>query len=197
MSPMQQQQWAPPATPSSQPPSSPLGNAPAGLTRFPVPGQPAYAPSPDAQFVRYANLGARFLALLIDGVILGAIQGGLIALLYAFAIVSGYLVGDGVGAFVLGAGAWIVTPALCLGVSTIYFLRGETSMDQATIGKRAMGLRVVNQYGGTLTAGQSVGRFVCRIFSGSFFCLGYVLALFNDRRQTLHDMVVGSVVLER
>ena len=147
--------------------------------------------------LRYANIGKRFLALLIDSLIVGLLELCLVGVLYAVAIGFGYLIGDAGGAFVFGLGAWIVTPALGLAIALIYFIKGESGPDQGTIGKRVMDIKVVSIDGSTLTAGRSVGRFLCRFFSSLFFGLGYLLALFNDKRQTLHDMIAGTMVLER
>lgn len=193
------QVWTPPASPSGYSATTATAAAPAPVyagspaPAFPAPGVAMEAPV----FFRYANFGQRLVALILDSLIVGALEAATVAVMYTLVIGLGYLAGDVGGALVFTLLAWVMTPALCLAVAVIYFLKGETGLDQGTIGKRVMGIKVVTLQGGTISGGQSVGRLFSRFFSSLFFCLGYFLALFTEKKQALHDMIAGTIVVER
>ena len=56
-----------------------------------------------------------------------------------------------------------------------------------TLGMQAWRVRVVNNDGGTITAGQSVSRFALALVSCLLFGLGFLMMLFNSKKETLHD----------
>ena len=80
-------------------------------------------------------------------------------------------------------------------ISWLYFATQESSGWMATLGKRAMGLSVQGVDGRQLGFGRASLRWAARWLSGLAFGLGYALALFNDKRQTLHDLLAGTVVV--
>jgi len=82
-------------------------------------------------------------------------------------------------------------------ISWLYFAAQESSGWMGTIGKRAMGLAVQGVDGRQLGFGRASVRWAARWLSGLLFGLGYVLAAFNERRQTLHDLLSGTVVVQR
>src|SRR5690606_7539378 len=67
-----------------------------------------------------------------------------------------------------------------------------------TLGKRALGLRVVDAGNGMpIGAGRALGRYLFATFiSGNICGLGYLWAIWDGRKQTWHDKVVSSVVVE-
>lgn len=67
---------------------------------------------------------------------------------------------------------------------------------QATLGKRAMGIIVTDLEGNRIGFGKATLRFAGKIISTFIFFLGYVLAAFTSRRQALHDMIGGTIVLK-
>lgn len=66
---------------------------------------------------------------------------------------------------------------------------------QATVGKRAMGIIVTDTDGERLGFGKALLRFLVKLLSTMLLFIGYFFAFFSSRRQTLHDMLAGSVVL--
>ncbi len=63
---------------------------------------------------------------------------------------------------------------------------------QATVGKRAMGIQVVNREGGRCTFWQaSLRTWVKNTISG-IFLLGFLLVIIDERRQALHDMIART-----
>jgi uncharacterized RDD family membrane protein YckC len=77
-----------------------------------------------------------------------------------------------------------------------YHVVFETSPLRATPGKALMKLSVVKSDGRQLTIKDSCIRYVLSFFSGMFVCLGYLISLFTDKKQTFHDMMADTVVIE-
>ena len=66
---------------------------------------------------------------------------------------------------------------------------------QATPGKRAFGIRIVDLRGNTLTVMRAVARFAISVPSLGLLGLGFVVAAWTQRRQALHDVIAGTLVV--
>ena len=120
-----------------------------------------------------AGFWRRFAALLIDGILLGIVNGVLGAIL-------GRSGGTGLGTL------------LSLGYFT-YFEGGPTGQ---TIGKRVMGIRVIDfGGGGAIGYGRAFIRWIGRFVSTIVLLLGYLWMLWDPERQTWHDKFANSVVV--
>ena len=71
----------------------------------------------------------------------------------------------------------------------------ESSSAQATIGQRAVHLTVTDGSGQRISFGRASGRFFASLLSGVILGIGYLMVAFTQRKQGLHDMVSGCVVL--
>lgn len=162
-----------------------------------APAPIVYRTGPHPGETPYAPFLARFGAWLIDGVIIGAM---LVLVWMAVALVgaaAGAVAGGELAEFVVMVWTILGLPLIVI-VPLLYHLFLETGPAQATLGKQLLGLRLVNLQGGTISKGQSVGRYAVAAFlSGSFLGFGYLLALFTDRKQALHDLLANTVVLRR
>ena len=76
-----------------------------------------------------------------------------------------------------------------------YYPVFESSRLQATIGKNLMGIEVVSPAGGRISFRAGCARLLMKLLSMAFFCLGHALALFTERKQSLHDLVADTVVV--
>jgi uncharacterized RDD family membrane protein YckC len=119
-----------------------------------------------------ADTGKRFIAYIIDVVIVGVV----------FIVLTLVAKGLGYGLALLG--------------SIGYFVYFDGSPSGQTIGKRAMAIRVVDfQTGGSLDYGKAFIRYVGRIVA-SFLCgLGYFWAIWDPQHQGWHDKIAGTVVV--
>jgi len=86
-------------------------------------------------------------------------------------------------------------PTLWLIVIWLYFALLESSPYQATLGKMALGIKVVDIEGGRISFGRATGRFFGKYLSGMIFYIGFLLAAFSRRRQALHDMLANTLVV--
>jgi uncharacterized RDD family membrane protein YckC len=73
----------------------------------------------------------------------------------------------------------------------------ESSSSQATFGKKAMGLKVTTADGQPITFGQATGRHFGKIISSIILFIGYLMMLWDNNKQTLHDKMVGSLVVKK
>jgi uncharacterized RDD family membrane protein YckC len=154
--------------------------------------------------ILYAGFWVRLVANLVDGLILG-IPFGFVVL---FVIMSGVLgitlhrapVDPREAAVLLGPvfGIFFLAFLALMILQWLYFALMESSARQATVGKSLMSLRVTDLEGQPLSFGHATGRFFAKIISGMIpFGIGYIMAGFTAKKQALHDMIAGTLVLKR
>ncbi len=91
---------------------------------------------------------------------------------------------NGVVSFVLSSCAgWIYEAAM------------ESSSKQATVGKMALGLKVTDLEGRRISFPRATGRHFAKYVSGMALLIGYIMAGFTERKQALHDMIAGTLVV--
>jgi uncharacterized RDD family membrane protein YckC len=148
----------------------------------------ATAPSPPPlPSFRYAGFWLRFWAYLIDCVILGVIP-VLIAVIMAPLFFTG-----GAGVAMLGGVIFLFPVILTEG--WLYYALMETSSYQATIGKRALGLKVTGMNGEPISFGKASIRYFGKILSHMILSIGYIMAAFTEKKQALHDILAGCLVI--
>ena len=63
----------------------------------------------------------------------------------------------------------------------------------ATLGKMAMGVKIVTPDGGPISFGRAAGRYFCANYLETLtLTIGYLIALFDDQNRTLHDRICGT-----
>ena len=148
----------------------------------------------------YAGFWLRLVAYFLDSIILtvGIVASSMIVTLPIGILGSASRGGGGnpgpmSGLFVLlGCGMYVLPPILMW----CYFALMESSRHQGTLGKMAMGLRVTTLEGERLTLGRATVRFLGRIISGLTLLVGYIMAGFTEKKQALHDIIAGTLVLK-
>jgi len=88
------------------------------------------------------------------------------------------------------------TNLLSLAVAWLYFALMESSERGATVGKMAMGLRVVSNDGKRISFMNATGRYFAKILSAMIFCIGFIMIAFTDRKRGLHDMIASTLVIK-
>lgn len=138
-------------------------------------------------FKGYAGFWKRFAAFIIDGLILmvcGFIIGGFIDLVHEFTT------GTSAGAGALGNLGGII-------LGWLYFAIMESSSTQGTLGKMALAIKVTNLSGNRISFGRATGRHFGKIISAFILLIGYLMVAFTSRKQGLHDMMAGCLVVKR
>ena len=88
------------------------------------------------------------------------------------------------------------TNLLSLAVAWLYFALMESSERGATVGKMAMGLRVVSNDGKRISFMNATGRYFAKILSAMIFCIGFIIIAFTDRKRGPHDMIASTLVIK-
>ena len=156
----------------------------AGVGSEPLPG-PAGGP------IAYAEFLPRVGAALLDWVFCFIFS---LVLQFGLAIVFGVASGGDDGVIALGSGLGSLLAFLA---TIVYFIGYETSAKQGTWGKQIVGIKVTDLYGRRITTGLAVGRFFAKIITNLTCGIGYLLPLFTDRKQTLHDLICGCLALKK
>jgi predicted Zn finger-like uncharacterized protein len=138
-------------------------------------------------FRGYGGFWKRFAAAIVDGLILmvvGFIIGGFIGFVYGSATgrsAGGGPIGNLFG-FILG---WL------------YYAFMESSSTQGTLGKMVLGIKVTDLYGNRISFGRATGRHFGKIISTILLFIGYLMVAFTSKKQGLHDMMAGCLVVNR
>jgi uncharacterized RDD family membrane protein YckC/type II secretory pathway pseudopilin PulG len=133
----------------------------------------------------------RWAALFLDSLIL-AIPLGVIAFIVAIPI--GLAMAD---SELAGAMAQVVYYVFYFIVAPLYFAGMESSVHQATLGKQALGIKVTDDNGKRLSFGHALARWFAAALSYLTFFIGFLMAAFTERKRALHDMVAGTLVVDR
>jgi uncharacterized RDD family membrane protein YckC len=80
-------------------------------------------------------------------------------------------------------------------VSWLYSALMERSSKQATLGKMALGIRVTDLDGNRIGFGKATGRYFAKILSALILGIGFLMVAFTQRKQGLHDMLAGTLVM--
>lgn len=127
---------------------------------------------PEEQVV-YAGFLERLAAVIIDGLIL-----------FIPNFIISYFLSD------FGSLITLVT-------NWLYFALLESGEQQATFGKKALGLKVISIEGNRLSFGQATGRYFGKILSTLILLIGYFMVLWDSKRQALHDKMANTLVIKQ
>ncbi len=155
------------------------------------------------QTLQLADGGKRFIAFLIDIILIWIVQTIIVSILGAIGV-AGLATSDidndnmsegqtaALMAYMMGAGLTI--QLIFFVIQVAYFTIMESSTSQATIGKRAMNLIVADENGVRLSTQQALIRNISRIISGIICFIGYFMAFFTEKKQALHDIIAKTNV---
>jgi uncharacterized RDD family membrane protein YckC len=158
------------------------------------------APSPSEVQAEPASLWRRLLAFSIDTVVV-------LGVWWLFLLAAAAVIGvkpepshlSGIDAMMLELHAYqpVMVPGAVLGIllagsycAAFAFLR-----QGRTLGRWALGLRLVDARGGAPTPVRAVVRAVLAVVSFALFLVGFWVALFDRRGQTLHDKLTSTFVV--
>ena len=143
--------------------------------------------------MNYADFGARVFASLIDGIIILSIYAAVFLIGFRY-IDLDYAKSSEFGSLsVIQVFVW----TMLLIVPWLYCAIAESSDKQGTIGKRAMGIKVTNLHGRRISFARASARHFASYVTSQTFLIGYLMAAFTAKKQTLHDLIAGTLVLEK
>lgn len=123
-----------------------------------------------------AGFGIRFVAWLIDAVILGVAMG----------IVGQFLIFPFSGESLMDSVGFLIGP--------LYAILLWVNWNGQTLGKKAMKIKVVREDGKALDYKVAVLRYLGYIVSSLVFCLGFFWVIWDKEKQGWHDKIAGTFV---
>jgi uncharacterized RDD family membrane protein YckC len=124
------------------------------------------APQGQLQMPQFAGFWARTGAFLIDSIILSLLAAPFLSILPFGSLLAWWL----------------------------YYALMESSGWQATLGKRALGLRVTDVNGVRIFFSRATARFFARLLCTATLGIGFLMVGWTRHKQGLHDMVSGCLV---
>lgn len=153
--------------------------------------------------VEYAGFWWRFLAYIIDDLIIGAVS-------WIFALPILAIFGISMYSFseagmnpddaelllipIIMAGSSIGFLAII--VQWLYFALMESSKHQGTLGKIVLKIKVTDVEGNRINFARATGRHFGKILSGMILMIGYIMAGFTEKKQALHDILASCYVIK-
>ncbi|NTE00855.1 RDD family protein [Agrobacterium tumefaciens] len=133
----------------------------------------------------FAAFDQRLLASVIDHFIIFGI--------YTVIILTSYIFIQGKDERIM---AFLVPfPAIFI-VKLIYGVFAESSLKQATIGKRMLNIKVTDLEGSKITTGRSMARNFSKILSLIPVFFGYLYCFLNKKNQCWHDITADTLVIK-
>ncbi|SDB84742.1 RDD family protein [Williamwhitmania taraxaci] len=153
---------------------------------------------------KYAGFWLRFVANIIDQLLLQTVI-VIFTLPLIFGMVTGIITaskeqGDASKAIaiisvVMGFVALLFAVSLIVG--WLYYAIMESSKQQGTLGKMALGIKVTDIEGNKITFTRATGRYFGKIISNMTIYIGYIMAGFTVKKQALHDIIADCLVIKK
>ncbi len=156
--------------------------------------------------VRYAGFWKRFVAYIIDSIIISIVCGILLIPFLAMVGLGVFSMQDSdlsydsetaVSLIVAMIAGYVVLIAGCAVAGWLYFALMESSGQQGTLGKMALSIKVTDMNGNRISFGRATGRYFAKIISSLTLCIGYIMAGFTQQKQALHDIIAGCLVVNK
>ena len=130
--------------------------------------------------MEYAGFWRRVAAALIDGILVGVVS-WIVTMIFS----------------AISDGAEVTAQILVLIAAYGYYAGMESSSYQATVGKIALGIQVTDLMGNRISFGRALGRNLAEILSALILGIGYIMVAFTSKKQGLHDMIAGTLVVKK
>ena len=151
--------------------------------------------APGAASFSYAGFWLRLAAYILDSLLLGFTAG--IAVLMPL-MSRGAISADNPWEIYTGTTQqFFALRLLILMIQWVYFALLESSPWQASLGKRLLGLKVTDLEGHRISFARASARYFCTLLSGFILMAGFIMIAFTQRKQALHDILTGCLVIKR
>lgn len=131
---------------------------------------------------RYAGFWMRFWAFLIDMFVIGALNRIIINPFFSFELIP-----DPLGT--------LPTQAILTAIIGYAYFVLMTKFAQQTLGKMVLGLKVINKEGESLSWTDCIFREVVGKIISKVGFVGYIIAGFTPKKQSLHDLFADTYVI--
>lgn len=141
------------------------------------------------QDVVYAGFWKRYAAYFIDYILLTVVTLPLSMIINVMGVSSG---SEG-----MQVALTLVVMLLSMVISIGYYAGFHASRGGATLGKMAVGIKVVRGTGERISFLRAFCRYLATIVSSLILMIGFIMAAFTERKQALHDMMCDTLVVDK
>ena len=142
---------------------------------------------------RYAGFWWRVLASLLDGV-LSQIVALILGLILGFAFGLVMAIG-GSDEETIGLVSGLLGTVLGILVQWLWFTVPESSAWQGSLGKKLLGIKVTDEQGQRIGFGRANARYWGKLVSTITLGVGFLMVAFTRRKQGLHDIIAGTLLV--
>ncbi|MGO9026592.1 MAG: RDD family protein [Beijerinckiaceae bacterium] len=163
-----------------------------------LPGAPGYAGGVVPAQLRYAGFWIRFVAYLIDAVllwILCTVIGGVIGAVIGASLKGGSLDASSTSNDTVASVAGGLAVLAMFAAAIVYNVLFVSGSWQATPGKRLLGLHIITASGQRVGGWRAFGRYLCYIVSALPFYIGFMMIGWNKEKKGIHDMICETRVV--
>lgn len=89
----------------------------------------------------------------------------------------------------------ILANSIIIIIAWLYDAIQISSSRQATIGKKMINIKITDLKGDRINFLQATARHFAKILSGVILSLGYFMMLWDEKCQTLHDKIAGTLAV--
>ncbi len=146
--------------------------------------------------VKYAGFWLRVVAAIIDSIIFGLIFIPINIFMMKSSLESMNEAMMAGGEPVGASGSFLFMQIISIVLPWLYYALTESSAWQATVGKKVLGLEVTDIDGDRISFLRATGRYWAKLLSSLILCIGFLMAGFTKRKQGLHDMIAGTLVVK-
>ena len=139
--------------------------------------------------VVYAGFWKRYAAYFLDSIVVGIIN---VPVSLVFNLIGA---ASGNESLALAMSMVAMLGGFVIGIG--YYAGFHASRGGATLGKMAVGIKVVRSDGERITFLRGVGRYFGFILSSLTLMIGFIMAAFTERKQALHDMLCDTLVVDK
>ena len=139
----------------------------------------------------YAGFWNRAIAAIIDALIIAHMSGFIVSVFGMIMVIGGvddlahrqfWSAAENILGIILG---WV------------YFASMESSSIQGTLGKMSLDIKVTDIEGNKIGFGKATGRYFGKGISAIIMFYGFLMVLITPKKQGLHDMMAGSLVVNK
>jgi uncharacterized RDD family membrane protein YckC len=146
----------------------------------------------------YAGFWNRVAAAIVDGIITAVAGFVILGPVVVFILFSGGgRLGDPDEAQTLFPVIQGVNQLVSLFGGWLYYALMESSRFQGTLGKMAVQIKVTDLEGNRVTFGRASGRYFGKLVSALVLFIGYIMVAFTEKKQGLHDIMAGCLVVRK
>lgn len=143
--------------------------------------------------VRYAGFLVRFVAYIVDTIVMSFVCAGVIMIFGASFLQANYFNSPED----YNMSSVLRMELVLIAVNWLYFALMESGPNQATLGKMAIGIKVTDLKGNRISFARATGRFFAKGISTLILLIGFLMVIWDPNKQAMHDKLASTLVAHK